>query len=159
MMRPLYEIDRDLLDCFDPETGEILDEDQFESLQMERDAKIEGVALAIKNLKVEFEAYAAEEKNFKTKKEAAAKKIEGMSEFLRAATREQNFHSVKVDVKFRRNPIAVQIDDDAEIPKEFYLPVKIPDPKPNKVALKEALSGGAEIKGCRLVQNISMSVK
>lgn len=159
MIRPLYEIDRDLLDCFDPETGEILDEDQFEALQIERDAKIEGVALAIKNLKVEFEAYAAEEKNFKAKKEAAAKKIEGMSEFLRAATREQNFHSIKVDVKFRKNPVSVQIDDDAEIPNEFYLPVRVPDPKLDKIAIKEALANGAEIKGCRLVQNISMSVK
>ena len=158
-MRPLYEIDQDLMDCFDPDTGEILDDEKFESLSMERDEKIEGVALAIKNLTAELEMLDAGEKSFKSKKNVTKRKIEGYTEFLRRATQETNFHTVRVDVKFRRNPMSVKIEDDAEIPEEYYLPVKMPAPQPDRKAIKEALSEGIEIKGCSLVQNVSMSVK
>ena len=49
----LYEIDEQILNCIDAETGEIIDADMLNALQMERDAKIEGVALWIKDLKAE----------------------------------------------------------------------------------------------------------
>lgn len=158
-MRPLYDIDQDILDCFDPDTGEILDDEKFEALSIERDEKIEGVALAIKNLTAELEAYDAEMKSFKSKMNTTKRKIEGLTAFLRRATDETNFHTVRVDVRFRRNPVSVKIEDDAEIPEEYYLPVKMPAPQPDKKAIKEALSEGIEIKGCSLVQNVSMSVK
>ena len=43
-MRALYEINQDILDCVDLETGEILDTEKLDALQMEREAKLEGVA-------------------------------------------------------------------------------------------------------------------
>ena len=36
-MKPLYEIDQAILDCVDLETGEILDPEKLDALQMERD--------------------------------------------------------------------------------------------------------------------------
>ena len=42
-MRPLYEIDADIMGCVDTETGEIVDIERLKALEMERDAKIEGV--------------------------------------------------------------------------------------------------------------------
>ena len=41
----IYEIDRAITDLFDAETGEIIDFDALAALQMERDQKIENVAL------------------------------------------------------------------------------------------------------------------
>lgn len=61
-MRTLYEIDADIVNCIDTETGEILDFDSLDALNMERDAKIEGVALYVKQLQAEAEAIKAEEK-------------------------------------------------------------------------------------------------
>ena len=51
----LYEIDQKLLDCIDLETGEILNEERLNELQMERNEKLEKVALWIKELKAEAE--------------------------------------------------------------------------------------------------------
>ena len=56
----LYEIDQQLLDCIDLETGEIIDAEKLTELTMERDEKIEKVALWIKELKAEAEALKAE---------------------------------------------------------------------------------------------------
>ena len=55
-MRALYEIDQEILDCVDLETGEILDTEKLDALQMEREAKLEGVALWVKDLKAEAAA-------------------------------------------------------------------------------------------------------
>ena len=49
-MRPLYEIDAEILASVDQETGEILDIEKLDALQMERERKLEGVALWVKDL-------------------------------------------------------------------------------------------------------------
>ena len=41
----LYEIDREILACIDYETGEILDSQRLEMLEMEKEKKIENIGL------------------------------------------------------------------------------------------------------------------
>ena len=41
----IFEIDEAILECVDLETGEIIDAERLDALQMERDKKIENVAL------------------------------------------------------------------------------------------------------------------
>ena len=55
-MRALYDIDQDILNCVDLETGEILDTEKLDALQMERERKLEGVVLWIKDMKAEATA-------------------------------------------------------------------------------------------------------
>ena len=45
----LYEIDNAILECIDMETGEIIDIDKLNELELERESKIEGVAGWIKD--------------------------------------------------------------------------------------------------------------
>ena len=45
----LYEIDSAIMDCVDEETGEIIDLEKLETLNIERDKKVEGIAVAVKN--------------------------------------------------------------------------------------------------------------
>ena len=46
----IYEIDQRIMDLVDPETGELMDLEAFENLRMEREQKIEGMALWVKEL-------------------------------------------------------------------------------------------------------------
>lgn len=55
----LYEIDKAILACIDPETGELIDEAALQDLQMERTQKIKNVALWLKNLNASAAAYKA----------------------------------------------------------------------------------------------------
>ena len=52
----IYEIDQAIMECVDLETGEIIDTDKLNELELERESKIEGVACWIKDLKAEAEA-------------------------------------------------------------------------------------------------------
>ena len=56
-MSSLYEIDQAIMSCIDSQTGEIVDYEKLSELQMEQEKKIEVVALWIKNLNADIEAY------------------------------------------------------------------------------------------------------
>ena len=63
-MRKLYEIEQDIANLIevdadrfvDGETGEIISKEDFDALQMEWSAKVEGIALGYKNESAEAEA-------------------------------------------------------------------------------------------------------
>ena len=59
-MANLYEISQEMLACIDAETGEIIDIEKLSTLAMERDTKIKNIALWIKNLTADMEAYKRE---------------------------------------------------------------------------------------------------
>ena len=63
-MANLYEINNAIMQCFDLETGELTDAESFDRLQMERDLKIENIALWYKNLVSDAAAYKAEKEAF-----------------------------------------------------------------------------------------------
>ena len=81
-MRALYEIDQDILDCVDMETGEILDTEKLDALQMERERKLEGVALWIKDMKAEAAAVKEEADKLTARKKALDNKIDGLKNWL-----------------------------------------------------------------------------
>ena len=82
-MAKLYEIDAAILECFDLETGEILDCERLEALQIERDEKIEKVALWYKNLLSNAEQYKAEKEVFDEREKKARKKAGQKYVFLK----------------------------------------------------------------------------
>lgn len=152
----LFEIDRQISECVDFETGEIIDIEKLEALTMERDAKIENVALWIKNLEADAKALDEQEKAFKERKEKAKKKIDGLKKYLAGALDGQKFSTSKCVVSFRKST-KVNVLDESIVPAE-YMTEKVTR-EPNKTAIGDAIKAGMEIPGCELVQNINPAVK
>ena len=78
----LYQIDAEILKVIDFETGEVLDEDKLEELQMSKNEKIENILLYIKNLNADAEIIKAEEKALAERRKAKENKgckIQGRS--------------------------------------------------------------------------------
>ena len=75
MSMSLYHIDQELENLIDHETGEVLDFDAFEALQMARDAKIEGVLCWTKNLAAEAKAIREEEKELAERRKKLEHKL------------------------------------------------------------------------------------
>ena len=78
----LFEIENEIMNCWDQETGEILDSDRLDQLEMERDTKIENIALYIKNLTADAEALKAEKQSFAERQKAAENKAELLKKYL-----------------------------------------------------------------------------
>ena len=153
----LYEIDKRIIDLIDDETGEIIDSNlnTFDELMMERNNKIENVALWIKNLRADAEAYKAEAQAFVDRKKAAERKIESLTRLLEITLRGRKFKTERVQIGYRKSD-SVQIDKDAKLPDEY---LRFREPEPDKAALKKALKDGVEIKGAWLEEKLNMQVK
>ena len=153
----LYEIDQEIMDLIDDETGEIIDSNigTFESLVMERNNKIENVALWIKNLRADAEAYKVEAQAFVDRKKTAERKIETLTRLLEITLRGQKFKTDRVQISYRKSN-SVQIDKDAKLPDEY---LRFKEPEPDKTALKKALKDGIKIEGAWLEEKLNMQVK
>lgn len=155
-MASLYEIDQEIMMCLDQETGEIIDPEWLDALQMERNSKIENVALWIKNLQADANAYKAEKDAFADREKKALAKIESLKKWLAMACDGQKFNTWRCAVSFRKSE-RVDITDESKIPQEL-LTVKYTT-APDKAAIKEALKAGEIIEGCTLVTHYNPTIK
>lgn len=154
-MATLYEINNAILDCVDMETGEIIDIEQLRALQLEREQKVENIALWIKNLLSDAEAYKAEEQAFAAKKKAAQNKADQLKQYLLDFLQGEKFKTTKVNITYR-NSSKVVVDDVLNLPPQY---VRFSQPEPNKTELAAALKAGEEIAGARLEANTSIVIK
>lgn len=162
-MRSLYEIDATIMSLVDLETGEILDYEAFAELQMEREKKIENMALWYKDLVAEANAIKAEEANLAARRKACENKAERLKAYLSDLLDGGKFKTPRVDCTFRASR-SVQIQDEAEFIRAMeqgqhfeYLTYKAPTV--NKTAITQAIKAGQLVPGAELVEKKSISIK
>lgn len=155
-MPSLWEIDQKILACCDAETGEIIDCEALDSLVMQRNEKVEAVALWVKNLLSDAEAIKAEKDALADREAKCRKKAEDLKKWLGFALEGQRFSTARCAVSFRRSE-TVEVSDIALLP-ECLKRVKT-EVEPNKTAIKALLKNGQEVVGCCLVENFNTQIK
>lgn len=161
-MRPLHEIDKDLEDLLsqvDEETGELqIDEEALNALVMERGAKLEGMALMVKNWTAEAAMVKAEEQVLADRRRRLEKNAERLKQYLQNALAGEKLETARVAVTYRKSK-SVEIDDAVfwENPAEMF--IRYTEPEVNKKAVTDALKDGAVIPGAALVEKINMTIK
>lgn len=153
-MATLYEIDAAIMACIDMETGEIIDAGKLEGLEMEREKKIEGVALWYKNLLSDAEAYKAEKNSFAEKEKAAKNKAESLKRYLEDALGGEKFKTKKISISYRRSE-TVQCEDLSKVPKKYLVMA----PSLDKTAVKEILRNGGKVRGCGLLEKQNIQIR
>ena len=156
----IYEINEEILNCIDLETGEIIDIDRLNDLQLERDAKIENVACWIKELKAEAEAIKAEKLALAERQKVAENKAESLKKWLAYGLNGEKFKTAKCSVSFRKSEV-VEITDEGlnNLMKEHDELLTYKAPEPNKKAIKDAIKDGLSVQGVRLECNTSVIIK
>ena len=156
----IYEIDQAIMECVDLETGEIIDTEQLDKLQMERDAKLENVACWIKDLKAEAEALKNEKQALAERQRVAENKAESLKKWLAYALQGEKFKTPKCAISFRKSE-AVEVTDEGlnNLMKEHDELLTYKAPEPNKTKIKQALKDGLSVEGVQLVQNVSTIIK
>ena len=156
----IYEINEQILNCIDLETGEIIDIDRLNDLQLERDAKIENVACWIKELKAEAEAIKAEKLALAERQKVAENKAESLKKWLAFALNGEKFKTAKCSVSFRRSESVEVTEEGLEaLMKEHDELLTYKAPEPNKKAIKDAIKDGLSVQGVRLECNTSVIIK
>ena len=160
----LYEINSELEKLIDTETGEIADIAFFEQLIMERAAKIEGIALFIKNLDSDAAALKAEETALAERRKVAENTAARLKEFLTSMlTDSEKFETPRVKLSWcKSKSVRVLIPESdfiewAKIVNPALLSFK--EPTISKTAIKEALEAGADITAATIVESNNLQIK
>ena len=151
----LYEINEQIMACIDNETGEIIDTDKLNELQIAKDEKIENLALWYKDLLAEANALKEEKEAFAEREKAAKNKAESIKNYLSYVLNGENFKTTKCALSFRKSEKTV-IDDINSIPENF---LKYAEPKADLTEIKKAIKNGEEIKGAHLEEAQNIQIK
>ena len=156
----LYEIDNAILDCIDLETGEVIDTEKLDALQIERDTKIENVACWIKDLRAENEAIKSEKQKLDSRRKVNENKIESLMGWLNYALNGTKFKTGKCAISFRASEGVEVTEEGLEaLMKEHDELLTYKAPEPNKTAIKQALKDGLTVAGVELVRNTNVIIK
>lgn len=150
----LFEINAEIMACVN-EDGEVIDPEKLDALVMERDDKIQNIALYIKNLNAEAAALKAEKQAFVERQKQAERKAESLKQYLSSFLNGQKFKSTKVSVSFRKS-VVLNITEEAVIPEEY---LKYADPEVKVSELKEAVKNGLQITGVTLQEKQNLQIK
>lgn len=153
----LYDIDAAILACVDMETGDVVDIDKLNELEMERDAKISGIACWVKDLKAEAEALKAEKQNLEKRQKAAENKAESLKTYLQMYLGGGKYKDSKVSISYRKSTATIVEEtlDVNQLPDELKK-VKV---EPMISAIKERLLAGEQIEGCHLEERNSIQIR
>ncbi len=151
----LYEINAEIESCVDEETGEVLNFEKLDALQMEREKKIENIVWLIENTENEIAGLKEQEEIFKARRQAAERKAENLKEYLIHALGGQKFETVKAKITFIKSEV-VKVDDESKIPVDYWSEVKTY--KPDLTAIKRALRGGVSVNGAHLEERLNPQI-
>ena len=163
-MKALYEIDQAILECVDLETGEILDSDRLTALQMERERKLEGVALWVKDLNYEAQMVKEEADKLNARKKALDNKIASIKNWLLWALDGEKLKTPRCNV-YQTHSQKVVIDDEKALIDMFMSSpfgekfLRMKDPEIDKNALKDSMKQGYEYEFAHLETTESVVIK
>src|SRR5690606_22187105 len=154
-MASLYEINQQILECIDLETGEILEGSKYNELQLAKEEKLENIALYYKNMLSEAEALKAEKNAFAEREKQARAKAESLKRLLDNELGGSKFETTRVKISYRKST-TVAVDED-KLPAKWTNVVETRTPDKNRI--KEALKAGESIDGAMLIENNNIQVK
>jgi hypothetical protein len=158
----LYEINAAIMGCVDDETGEIIDFEQLDELQMEREEKLESIALYIKGLEAEAEAIGREREALSKRKAVKENKAKRLREYLAYNLDGQPFETARVALSFRKST-SLKVTDERvliewlEQNHDDCLSYKAPTISKSSVAT--LIKDGEAVSGAELETRNNLNVK
>ena len=163
-MASVYELDAKISSCIQldeehvvsVDDGEVLNLQQFEALQMERDAKVEGLACYIKNKIADAEAIYAEIDVLSQRASVMKREAELCKAYLAGVLYGEKFETPRCKVSWRKSEVCNVLPME-ELPDEYKRTKVTVDA--DKTAIKKAIKAGAEIPGAEVIQKLNMTLK
>ena len=158
----IWEIDAALAALVDEETGELLDFEAFEQLQMERDAKIENMGCWVVDLTAEAKAIKEQEAVLKDRREKVERNRDRLKAYLDTILCGEGFKTARVAMSYRKSPAHVEFDaafmEWAQENDDRFLRYK--EPEVNKKAVADALKAGEDVPHAWMAEGgMSLTIK
>lgn len=136
--------------------------DTLESLSGDLETKAVNVAMFARNLEASARSIKDAEQAMAERRKAIEKKAEHLRAYLlncMQATQISKIECPYFTLTIKKNPPAVVIEDEAQIPAAFMRQPDPPPPAVDKKAIGEALKAGHEVPGARLSAGVRLDIK
>ena len=158
----LYELDaayKNFEFKIDDKTGEIINLEEFETIESERRSKLEYLAVLIKNLDAEISALKAEKLNMDGRIKVKENRRGRIAEYLQKLLDGEELDTPKALVKFRKSEQTVILQED-RVPDEFVNCEVVRKPVKDKIKkYLKSLPEGDMVSWARIDTKINMTVK
>ena len=142
----------------DEETGEILNADELDQLQVEHDEKLKNCVYYYKNMMAEAAALKAEKQKLAERQRIAENKAEWIKQYIANDLKGEKFEpedDVTIKVTYRKSE-SVECADIYKVPDEY---IRYKEPELDKARIKKALKAGDTVDGCVLVTKSNIQIK
>ena len=143
---------------FDEESGEILNANEYDALQIAETEKKEAIGCLIKEGRAEVAALIAEMKSLKDRADRKQNWINNMEKWYAQVLGNEAFETPRVQVSFRKSQ-TTDIIEERLIPSEYMVQRIKTETKPDKDKIKKAINAGKEVPGAVLTDHYNIQVK
>ena len=159
----LYEIDQQIASLIDPENGEVLDYEVFAELQMDRDKKIENMALWVKEMTANAKAIKDEVEQLTKRKRSLEANADRLKKYIAQALDGQKFQTPRVSISYRKST-ALEVDNPEELGTWLNTSghvdlVVYQPPTIDKRGVTALIKAGEDVRGASLVERQSLTVR
>jgi hypothetical protein len=166
MTAPLYELVRyrDELERL-ADSGELPAEQLRDTLDaLEGDIREKAIAVAAftRNLDSSATAIRAAGLAMLARAERLERRADGVRNYLLFHCQAAGITKIEAPwftLAVRKNPPAVVIDNERELPAEFMVQPPAPPPRPDKTAIKAAIKAGADVPGAHLSESDRLEIR
>lgn len=136
--------------------------DTLEGLSGELEVKATNVAMFCRNLEASAEAIKNAETVMANRRKAIERRAERIRQYLKENMERTGILKIEgphFALAIKKNPPAVVIEDDAQIPECFMVKPEPPKPYPDKKAIAAEIKGGGAVPGAFLSQGTRLDIK
>ncbi len=134
--------------------------DTLEALGGELEDKAVNVAKFLRNMEAVAEAIKAAEADMSKRRKALENRVQWFKDYLKGSMEHTGISKIECPyfkLSIQKNPVAVNVFDEAAIPQQFK--VAVTSWKVDKTAIKTAISNGQAIAGAELVNGTRLVIK
>lgn len=142
----------------DEETGEILNAEELDLLEIEHKLKLRNCVYYYKNKMAEADALKKEKQKLAERQKSAERQAEWIKQYIAADLDGEDFkpdEDVTVKVTWRKSK-SVECDDITKVPAEY---LRFKEPELDKTKIRKAFKEGIDVEGCREVENNNIQIK
>lgn len=155
----LFEIDQEIRNLVDPDTGELQDYEAFAALQMEKTRKIDNLMKFYKETVALANALVGEIQSLLERKQKLVKRAERLKQYLESVLGGEKYESAAGEVRYRRSESVEPDDGFIEWAKDNAPEFLKSEPKVDKTALKDAIKAGKNVEHAVLLVKTNMQIK
>ena len=136
--------------------------DTLEGLSGELEVKATNVAMFVRNLEASADAIKAAEGEMAKRRKSIEARADAVKAYLKENMERTGISKIEspyLALNIRKNPAAVVIDAESQIPDEFWREPPPPAKTLDKKAISEAIKAGKEVPGAHLQAGTRLEIK